>query len=67
MAKMNATGKAVEIARMARDLHSANGITLEYPIIRHMNLLESLHTHEGTYDIHLLIPGQEITGLSAFR
>jgi glutaryl-CoA dehydrogenase len=67
MAKMNATGKAVEIARMARDLHGANGITLEYPVIRHMNNLESVHTYEGTYDIHLLILGQEITGLSAFR
>ena len=67
MAKMNATGKALEIARMARDLHGANGISLEYPIIRHMNNLESVHTYEGTYDIHLLILGQEITGLSAFR
>ena len=67
MAKMNATSKALEIARMARDLHGANGISLEYPIIRHMNNLESVHTYEGTYDIHLLILGQEITGLSAFR
>ena len=67
MAKMNATGKALEIARAARDLHGANGISLEYPIIRHMNNLESVHTYEGTYDIHLLILGQEITGLSAFR
>ena len=67
MAKMNATAKALEIARMARDLHGANGITLEYPIIRHMNNLESLHTYEGTYDIHLLILGHEITGIPAFR
>jgi glutaryl-CoA dehydrogenase len=67
MAKMNATSKALEIARMARDLHGANGITLEYPVIRHMNNLESVHTYEGTYDIHLLILGQEITGLPAFR
>ncbi len=67
MAKMNATSKALEIARMARDLHGANGISLEYPIIRHMNNLESVHTYEGTYDIHLLILGQEITGISAFR
>jgi len=67
MAKMNATSKALEIARMARDLHGANGISLEYPIIRHMNNLESVHTYEGTYDIHLLILGQDITGLSAFR
>jgi glutaryl-CoA dehydrogenase len=67
MAKMNATSKALEIARMARDLHGANGISLEYPIIRHMNNLESVHTYEGTYDIHLLILGQEITGIPAFR
>jgi glutaryl-CoA dehydrogenase len=67
MAKMNATSKALEIARAARDLHGANGISLEYPIIRHMNNLESVHTYEGTYDIHLLILGQEITGISAFR
>jgi glutaryl-CoA dehydrogenase len=67
MVKMNATSKALEIARMARDLHGANGISLEYPIIRHMNNLESVHTYEGTYDIHLLVLGQAITGLSAFR
>jgi glutaryl-CoA dehydrogenase len=67
MAKMNATSKALEIARMARDLHGANGISLEYPVIRHMNNLESVHTYEGTYNIHLLILGQEITGLPAFR
>lgn len=67
MAKMNATSKALEIARMARDLHGANGISLEYPIIRHMNNLESLHTYEGTYDMHLLILGQAITGIPAFR
>jgi len=67
MAKMNATSKALEIARMARDIHGANGITLEYPVIRHMNNLESVHTYEGTYDIHLLILGQEITGIPAFR
>jgi glutaryl-CoA dehydrogenase len=67
MAKMNATGKALEVARMARDLHGANGISLEYPIIRHMNNLESVHTYEGTYDIHLLILGHDITGIPAFR
>jgi len=67
MAKMNATAKALEIARAAREIHGANGITLEYPVIRHLNNLESVHTYEGTYDIHLLILGQEITGISAFR
>jgi glutaryl-CoA dehydrogenase len=67
MAKMNATAKALEIARMAREIHGANGITLEYPVIRHMNNLESVHTYEGTHDIHLLILGQDITGISAIR
>ena len=67
MAKMNATAKALEIARMARDLLGANGITLEYPVMRHLCNLESVHTYEGTYDIHRLILGQAITGLAAFR
>ncbi len=67
LAKMNAAGKALDIARAARDLHGANGITLEYPVIRHMNNLESVNTYEGTHDIHLLILGQEITGIPAFR
>ena len=66
MVKMNATGEALKIARMARDLHGANGISLEYPVIRHMMNLESVHTYEGTYDIHLLVLGREITGESAF-
>jgi glutaryl-CoA dehydrogenase len=67
MAKMNAASKALEIARMARDIHAANGITLEYPVIRHMLNLESVNTYEGTHDIHQLILGQEITGIPAFR
>jgi glutaryl-CoA dehydrogenase len=67
MAKMNASKKACEIARIARDMHGANGITLDYPVIRHLNNLESVYTYEGTYDIHLLILGQDITGIPAFR
>lgn len=67
MAKMNAAGKALEISRVARDIHGANGITLEYPVIRHLLNLESVNTYEGTWDIHQLILGQDITGISAFR
>ena len=67
MTKMNNVSKALEIARVARDIHGANGITLEYPVIRHMNNLESVNTYEGTEDIHKLIIGREITGLNAFE
>ena len=66
MAKMNNVSVALQIARTARDIHGANGITLEYPVIRHMNNLESVSTYEGTEDMHKLIIGREITGLSAF-
>ena len=57
---------ALEIAREARSVLGANGITLEYPVIRHMNNLESVYTYEGTNEIHTLILGQAITGHSAF-
>ena len=57
---------ALEIAREARSVLGANGITLEYPVIRHMNNLESVFTYEGTNEIHTLILGQAITGHSAF-
>ena len=57
---------ALDIARQARSVLGANGITLEYPVIRHMNNLESVYTYEGTNEIHTLILGQAITGLSAF-
>jgi glutaryl-CoA dehydrogenase len=67
MAKMNATAKAMEIARAARELHGANGITLEYPVIRHMNNLESVLTYEGTHEVHTLVVGGALTGTSAFR
>ena len=66
MAKMNNVSKALEIARMARDIHGASGITTEYPVIRHMLNLESVNTYEGTEDIHRLIIGREITGIDAF-
>ena len=57
---------ALEVAREARGVLGANGITLEYPVIRHMNNLESVYTYEGTNEIHTLILGQAITGINAF-
>jgi glutaryl-CoA dehydrogenase len=56
----------LDIAREARDILGANGITTEYPVIRHMLNLESVVTYEGTEDIHRLIIGRDITGLAAF-
>ncbi|MFD0850680.1 acyl-CoA dehydrogenase family protein, partial [Actinomadura adrarensis] len=58
---------ALDVAREARGILGANGITLEYPVIRHMNNLESVLTYEGTQEIHLLTLGKAITGLDAFR
>ncbi len=66
MAKRNNVEMALTIAREARQIHGGMGITGEYPIMRHMMNLESVITYEGTHDIHLLILGQEITGISAF-
>jgi glutaryl-CoA dehydrogenase len=66
MAKRNNVHAALEIARMARDVLGANGILDEYPVMRHMNNLESVYTYEGTHDIHTLILGHEITGLPAY-
>ncbi len=66
IAKRNNVREALETAREARSILGANGVTLEYPISRHMNNLESVFTYEGTDDIHTLIIGQAITGLSAF-
>jgi glutaryl-CoA dehydrogenase len=66
LAKMNNVEKAREIARMAREILGAAGIVDEYPVMRHMLNLETLYTYEGTHDIHTLILGQDITGLSAF-
>ncbi len=67
MAKRNNVEKALWIAREARQIHGGMGITGEYPIMRHMMNLESVITYEGTHDIHLLITGHDITGISAFR
>ena len=66
LAKMNNVDIALEIARMARDIHGANGILDEYPVMRHMANLESVKTYEGTHDIHNLILGRHITGIQAF-
>lgn len=65
-AKLNNVREALAIAREARTILGANGVTLEYPIIRHMNNLESVLTYEGTSEIHTLIVGQAITGTAAF-
>ncbi|MFZ9848302.1 MAG: acyl-CoA dehydrogenase family protein [Flavobacteriales bacterium] len=67
MAKRNNVNMALEIAREARQVHGAMGITGEYPIMRHMMNLESVVTYEGTHDIHLLITGHDVTGISAFK
>jgi glutaryl-CoA dehydrogenase len=66
MGKMNNVRQSLAIAREARSILGANGITLDYPIIRHMVNLETVYTYEGTNEIHLLTLGREITGLSAF-
>ncbi len=66
MAKRNNVNMALEIAREARQIHGAMGITGEYPIMRHMMNLESVITYEGTHDIHLLITGMDVTGENAF-
>ncbi|RPJ52757.1 MAG: acyl-CoA dehydrogenase, partial [Acidobacteria bacterium] len=67
MAKRNNVAIALETARMARDILGANGILSDYPVFRHMANLESVSTYEGTHDIHTLILGQSITGISAFE
>jgi hypothetical protein len=64
--KRNNCGKALDIARAARDMHGGNGISDEYHVIRHVMNLESVNTYEGTYDIHTLILGRGQTGLQAF-
>jgi glutaryl-CoA dehydrogenase len=64
--KLNNVREALKIAREARTILGASGVTLEYPVIRHMNNLESVLTYEGTNEVHTLILGQEITGHSAF-
>jgi len=66
MIKRNCAGKALDIARMARDMHGGNGISDEFHVIRHMMNLETVNTYEGTHDIHALILGRAQTGLQAF-
>mgnify|MGYP005817442721 FL=1 len=64
--KRNNVGKALNIARVARDMHGGNGISEEYQIMRHMINLETVNTYEGTHDVHALILGRAITGIPAF-
>jgi len=66
LVKRNNCGKALEIARLARDMHGGNGIQSEYHVIRHAQNLETVNTYEGTHDIHALILGRAQTGLQAF-
>jgi len=66
LVKRNSCGKALEIARLARDMHGGNGIADEYHVIRHMINLETVNTYEGTHDIHALILGRAQTGIQAF-
>ena len=66
LAKRNNCGKALEIARHARDIHGGNGIADEYHVIRHVMNLETVNTYEGTHDVHALILGRAITDLPAF-
>jgi len=66
LAKRHNVGKALNIARVSRDMHGGNGVSGEYRVIHHVMNLESVNTYEGTYDIHGLILGREITGIQAF-
>ena len=64
--KRNNCGKALDIARVARDMHGGNGIADEYHVIRHVMNLEAVNTYEGTHDVHALILGRGQTGIQAF-
>lgn len=64
--KRNSCGKALDIARTARDMLGGNGISDEFPIARHLVNLEVVNTYEGTHDVHALIVGRGITGIAAF-
>lgn len=66
MIKRNNCGKALDIARLSRDMHGGNGISAEFPVMRHAVNLETVNTYEGTHDVHALIIGRGITGLAAF-
>jgi glutaryl-CoA dehydrogenase len=65
--KLNNVREAIEIAREARTILGGNGVTLDYPVIRHANNLESVLTYEGTSEVHTLILGNALTGVPAFR
>jgi len=67
MIKRNNVRSALEIARVCRDILGGNGITLEYPIMRHLCNLETVYTYEGTHDIHTLVLGQDVTGIAAYE
>jgi glutaryl-CoA dehydrogenase len=67
MGKLANVNAALWVAREARQILGANGITLEYPVIRHMNNLESVVTYEGTAEVHALVIGHALTGIQAFR
>jgi glutaryl-CoA dehydrogenase len=67
MGKLGNVNAALDVARTARQVLGANGVTLEYPVIRHMNNLESVVTYEGTADVHALMIGHALTGINAFR
>lgn len=67
LGKLNNVREALDICRTARTILGANGISLEYPVIRHMNNLESVLTYEGTVEMHTLVIGQALTGIPAFR
>jgi len=67
MGKLGNVDAALRVARTARQVLGANGVTLEYPVIRHMNNLESVVTYEGTADVHALVIGGALTGIDAFR
>ena len=64
--KRNNCGKALDVARMARDMHGGNGISEDFHVMRHMVNLETVNTYEGTHDVHALILGRAQTGLQAF-
>jgi glutaryl-CoA dehydrogenase len=66
LVKRNNCGKALEIARLSRDMHGGNGISEEFHVMRHMANLETVNTYEGTHDIHALILGRAQTGIQAF-
>ena len=66
LVKRNNCGKALDIARVARDMHGGNGIQEEYHVMRHAQNLETVNTYEGTHDVHALILGRAQTGLQAF-